>query len=143
IFWQSFDKAAKVAGHVVFAFGVTVAVVVAIVWAVRRLRRPEERRRLMLAVERLGNTRLGRPLYALWRPVWRLVLGPVSRAIAVQARFVWNRLTPGELGLELTSALAVAGAGTYVFVLLTSLVSADPEATGLDRHSFDAAHTLR
>jgi undecaprenyl-diphosphatase len=142
VFWQSFDKAAKVAGQAVFAFGVTVAVIVFVVWAVRRLRRPEERRRLMLLAERVERTPLGGALFALLRPVWRAVLGPASKAVALQARFLWNRLTPGELGLQLTSGLAVAGAGTYVFVLLTSVVSADPDATRLDRQSFDIAHSL-
>ena len=143
IFWQSFDRAAKVAGQAALAFAVTVAVVVVVVWAVRRLRRPEDRRRLMLLMERVEATPVGRGLFVLLRPVWRVALGPASKAVAVQARFIWNRLTPGQLGLELTSALAVAGAGTYVFVLLTSVVSADPEATRLDRQSFDAAHHLR
>ena len=32
------------------------------------------------------------------------------------ARFVWDRVTPGDLGLELTTLLAVAGVGAFVFV---------------------------
>jgi membrane protein DedA with SNARE-associated domain/membrane-associated phospholipid phosphatase len=142
VFWQSFDKAAKVAGQAVFAFGVTVFVVVAVVWTARRLRRPEERRRLALLAERAERTRIGRPLFAVLRPIWRVALAPVARTVAVQARFLWNRLTPGELGLELTTVLAVAGAGAYVFVLLTSVVSDDPGATRLDRRFFDLAGSL-
>jgi membrane protein DedA with SNARE-associated domain/membrane-associated phospholipid phosphatase len=142
VFWQSFDKVAKVAGQAVFAFGVTIAVIVGVVWLVRRLRRPEERRRLMRWLERVERTRAGRPLFAVLRPVWRVVLGPAGRAVATQARFIWNRLTPGELGLELTTSLAVAGAGVYAFVLFTSVVSADPTPTRLDRELFKVAHRL-
>ncbi|MFN2617462.1 MAG: bifunctional DedA family/phosphatase PAP2 family protein [Thermoleophilaceae bacterium] len=142
VFWQSFDKVAKVAGQAVFAFGVVVALAVGVVWTVRRLRRREERLRLRRWLERVERTRLGRPLSALLRPVWRVVLSPAGRAVAVQVRFIWGRLTPGDLGLELTTALAVAGAGTYVFVLLTSVVSADPTPTRLDRRLFDVADRL-
>ena len=142
IFWQSFDRAAKVAGQAVFAFGATVFVVVLVVWAGRRLRRPEERRRLARRLERVERTPLGRPLFRMLRPVWRVVLAPAARAVGFQARFLWNRLTPGELGLELTTTLAVAGAGAYVFVLLTSVLSADPTATRLDRRAFDLVDRL-
>ena len=31
-------------------------------------------------------------------------------------RFVWDRVTPGDLGLEFTTLLAVAGVGAFVFV---------------------------
>ena len=31
-------------------------------------------------------------------------------------RFLWERLTPGELGLELTTLLAVAAVGSYAFL---------------------------
>ena len=32
-------------------------------------------------------------------------------------RFLWRRVTPGELGLELTTALAVSAVGIFVYVL--------------------------
>ena len=39
IFWRSFDKVAHIAGQAMFGFGVTVAVIVGIVYAQKRLKR--------------------------------------------------------------------------------------------------------
>jgi hypothetical protein len=44
------------------------------------------------------------------------VLRPVARRSAGPARFVWDRVTPGDLGLELTTIAAVAAVGAYTFV---------------------------
>src|SRR5215212_8077787 len=63
IFWQSFDQVANVAGHAVFAFGVVAGVVTGVVVAYRRLRRPEERRRLAAWVDRQGQKPALRPLF--------------------------------------------------------------------------------
>jgi undecaprenyl-diphosphatase len=52
-------------------------------------------------------------------------------------------VTPGELGLELTTALAVAGVGLYVFVAYLVAVSADPGATLLDQRVLDMARDVR
>jgi undecaprenyl-diphosphatase len=49
------------------------------------------------------------------RPLVR-VLAPVLRTTRRPARFVWDRVTPGDLGLELTTLFAVAGVGAFVFV---------------------------
>jgi PAP2 superfamily len=40
----------------------------------------------------------------------------VVRRSARPARFVWDRVTPGDLGLELTTIAAVAAVGLYTFV---------------------------
>ena len=62
--------------------------------------------------------------------------GPLARPpgglAAPPARFLWQRLTPGELGLELTTALAFAGVGLYVFVLYTVVISGGRETTPAD-----------
>ena len=44
------------------------------------------------------------------------MLRPVARRSRRPARFVWDRVTPGDLGLELTTIAAVAAVGAYVFV---------------------------
>ena len=49
------------------------------------------------------------------RPLAR-VLRPVLRTTRRPARFVWDRVTPGDLGLEFTTLLAVASVGAFVFV---------------------------
>jgi undecaprenyl-diphosphatase len=67
------------------------------------------------------------------------VVGPVirsarrvARVVTPQLRFLWNRLTPGELGLELTTLLAISGVGFYVFVAYAMVLSSDPGATPAD-----------
>ncbi len=119
---RSLDRAAKIAGRGTFLFAVTVAVIVAVVAAVRYLRAPENRRRLVTAMER--------------RPVLRPVLA-LCRRLAPEARFVWNRITPGGLGLELTTLLAALSVGLYVLIAYTAVVSADPGPTGGDSSAFD------
>ena len=49
------------------------------------------------------------------RPLVR-VLAPLVRTTRRPARFVWDRVTPGDLGLEFTTLMAVAGVGAFVFV---------------------------
>ena len=116
LFWQSFDRVAKIAGQAAFAFGVTVAVIVAGVWAFRRLRRPEQRRRIVDWLER----------HTLTRPLV----------------FAARGLPPGGMGLELATALAVAGVGGYFFLLYTVMLSSDPGPTPFDTGSLDVARDL-
>ena len=142
IFWQSFDQVANVAGHAVFGFGVVVGVIVAVVVAYRRLRQPEERRKLAAWLDRQGQKPALRPLFAVARSLWRRVLLPIGKLIGPRVRFLWNRITPGELGLELTTSLAVAGVGAYFFVLYTVALSRDPGPTGFDSDVMDLVNRL-
>jgi membrane protein DedA with SNARE-associated domain/membrane-associated phospholipid phosphatase len=137
IFWRSFDRVAHIAGQAIFGFGVTVGVIVGIVVAYRRR---AEIRAWLLAHERHP---LLRPLFAVWRPLHRRVFAPVARVVAPQLRFLWQRLTPGGLGLELTTALAVGGVGLYVFVLYVVILSGDLSPTPLDRELLDLGDDLR
>ena len=107
VFWHSLDQVLEIAKQGALALGTTIAVVVGIVVAVRWLRVEGNRRRLdawLAEHERtpaLGQAiRLGRV---------------VGRRLARPARFLWDRLTPGELGLELTTLLAIAAVGSFVF----------------------------
>ena len=131
LFYRSFDRVAAVAGQATLAFGITVAVVVGGVQIYRRLRREEERRRLEAWARR----------QALLRPVIA-VLTPVGRALGPPLRFVRHRLSPGDLGLELTSALAVTGVGLYVFAVYTSIFADTGRLTPADRELLDAAGNL-
>jgi membrane-associated phospholipid phosphatase len=143
VFWQSFDQVASIAGHAVLGFGITAGVIVGVVVAYRRLRRPEERQKLAAWLDRQGQRPLPRPLFAVARPVWRRVLRPIGRVVGPQVRFLWGRITPGELGLQLTTALAVGGVGIYFFVLFTMVLSSDPGPTVLDAQWFDLMDKLR
>ena len=76
------------------------------------------------------------------RPVWRRVLKPAWRVIAPQLRFLWHRITPGELGIELTTTFAVASVGGFVFYALTDRLRIDPGLTPADREFQDLAAEL-
>jgi membrane protein DedA with SNARE-associated domain/membrane-associated phospholipid phosphatase len=137
IFWRSFDQVAHLAGQAVFGFGVTVGVIVGIVVAYRRR---AEIRAWFRTHERHPAVR---PLLAVGRPLHRRVLGPIARAVVPQLRFLWGRLTPGGLGLELTTALAVGAVGLYMFALYVVVLSGDLNATPLDRELLDLGDRTR
>jgi len=107
IFWRSLDKVLAIAKQGALALGATIVLVVAIVAAVRWLRVERNRRRLGAWLAAHERT-----------PVLGVAIRG-GRAAAVRlagpARFAWDRLTPGELGLELTTLLAVAAVGSFVF----------------------------
>jgi membrane protein DedA with SNARE-associated domain/membrane-associated phospholipid phosphatase len=137
IFWRSFDQVAHLAGQAVLGFGVTVGAIVGIVVAYRRR---AEIRAWILAHERHP---LVRPLLAAGRPLHRRVLAPVARVVLPELRFLWERLTPGGLGLELTTAVAAAAVGLYVFSLYAMVLSGDLNATPLDRELLDLGDSMR
>jgi undecaprenyl-diphosphatase len=136
IFWRSFDRIAHLAGQAIFGFGVTVAVIVGVVVAYKRRRAI---RAWLLAHQRHP---LLRPLFAIGRPINRHVVQPVVRLVAPELRFLWNRITPGELGLELTTTLAIGGVGLYVFVLYVVVLSSDPGLTPLDQELLDLTNEI-
>lgn len=125
---QSLDAAAHAAGQGTLLFGIAVGVIVGIVVAVRFLRQPENRRRLVEGMERRAALR---PLLAL------------ARRVAPPARFLWARLTPGTLGLQFTTLLAVLAVAVYLVTAYTVVISGDPGPTPGDRTAFDLADHLR
>jgi membrane protein DedA with SNARE-associated domain/membrane-associated phospholipid phosphatase len=130
VFWRNFSTLTSIAGKGALGLGIVVALVVAVVVAFRRLRRPAERERLAAFMRRLERRRAVRPLAfvlrALWRlvlrPLWRYLFAPVWRILWPFLRFLGHRLTPGELGIEFTTLVAIAAVSAYVFVLYTHLV---------------------
>jgi membrane protein DedA with SNARE-associated domain/membrane-associated phospholipid phosphatase len=108
IFWQSFSQLVDYAKKGALALGAVIVLIVAIVWAVRWLRDPENRQRARQWLERQGE----RPAL---RPIAR-VLRPILRSSRRPARFVWDRVTPGDLGLELTTLLAIASVGSFLWI---------------------------
>ena len=132
VFWRSFDRVAHIAGQAVFGFGLTVAVIVGIVTAYRRR---AEIRAWLKAHERHP---LVRPLFVIGRPVYRLLVRPVVVVLAPEVRFLVDRLS-----IKLVTAMAVAGAGIYVFVLYVTVVYGSTALTPLDRELFDVGRHLR
>ncbi len=142
IFWQSFERVAGVAGRATVVFGIIVGLIVGVVYAYRRLRREEERRRLGAWLERQGRRPLLRPVAAVVRPIWRRVLKPAWRFLGPQLRFIWGRITPGDLGIELTTTIAIASVGGFVFGAYADELSARPGLTPADKEIADLAMDL-
>jgi membrane protein DedA with SNARE-associated domain/membrane-associated phospholipid phosphatase len=136
IFWRSFDQVAHIAGQAIFGFGVTVAVIVGVVFAYRRRTAIRE---WMLAHERHPALR---PLFAIGRPVYAHLVAPVWNAVMPEVRFLWNRVTPGDLGLELTTAMAVSGVGLFVFVIYLVELGGSLNPTPFDTELLDLADRL-
>lgn len=136
-FWQSFTQLQQYAGLGALAFGLTLVVFVGGYQAIKRLRKPAERRRLAAWLERQGERPLLRPVAAvvralgrLLRPVWRYALAPLWRLIAPPLRFLIDRVTPGGLGIELTTLLAIAVVSIYTIVLQVNLIEAGSMPAG-------------
>jgi membrane protein DedA with SNARE-associated domain/membrane-associated phospholipid phosphatase len=108
IFWQSFSQLVDYAKKGALALGAVIVLVVAIVWLVRWVRDADNRARMRAWLERQAERPALRPLARVVRPVLRTTRKP--------ARFVWDRVTPGDLGLEFTTLLSVASVGAFVFV---------------------------
>ncbi len=125
---QSLDEVTHIVGQGLVWFGIFVGVVVGAIALFRHLREPENRGRL-----------------AAWtneRPALRPALA-LARRLRPQAIFLWRRLTPGPLGLELTTLLAVLAVGLFVFVSYWSIVGADPAPTAADTSALELADDLR
>lgn len=125
---QSLDQVASLVGRGLIWFGVFVGLVVAVVVGIRFMREPGNRERLAAQMER--------------RPVLRPALA-LGRRIAPEARFLWQRLTPGGLGLEFTTVMAVLSVSLFVLVAYWSIVSGDPGPTAGDRTAFDLSNDIR
>lgn len=121
---QSIEQIANVAGQGVLLFGITVGVVVAIVAAVRFTREPANRAK---AVTWMDRRPLLRPLVAL------------GRRVKPQATFLWRRVTPGGLGLELTALLAALSVAVFVLVAYTQTIDANLGPTTGDQSAYDLA----
>ena len=129
IFSRSIDSAAEYAGRGAFILGTLIVVTVAAVVAFRFLRVAENRRQ---AVEWMEQRRL-----TAWLP-------PLGRRLQPQARFVWNRLTPGgSFGLEFTSTLAALAVGLFVLIAYTVIVGGDPGPTPGDVTAQDVVDSIR
>lgn len=125
---ENLHLAEEIAGRGIFVFGAVVAVVVGSIVAVRYLRVRENR---VALAARLERHRAGR---------WLVGTG---RRVQPQARFVWRRLTPGGLGLEFTSAMAVLAVAGFTLFAYGSIVVDDPGPTLGDRTAFGIADDLR
>jgi undecaprenyl-diphosphatase len=142
VFWQSFSQLTHYVSRGLLAFGTVVALGVALYFLVRLRRDPELRARVADWLREHEDNPLVRRLIPLARPGWRRVLRPAAGGVDATARFGWHRLTPGHLGLELTTLVALAAVGAFTFGLLARLIMASAEPD-VDRFAFDLADRVR
>ena len=125
---KNIDAVLSNSEHALFAFAVIVALIVGGIVAYRWMRVPENRARLAAEMEK--------------RPVLRTLLA-LGRRLSPQARFLLNRLTPGGLGLEFTTALAALAVGSYVAVAYALVVDETPGPTTGDTTVADFVANIR
>jgi undecaprenyl-diphosphatase len=127
VFYQSIDKVTEYAGTGALAFGTIVSVVVAGV-VLHRITTDAAYRAKARAwiVARPG----GATFLRVTGPVWERLAGPI--------RFFFARITPGELGLELTTLLALVIVGGFS---LAYFGNADVEM--LDQRAFEVIDTVQ
>ena len=125
---KNLDAVLDGSSRAIFAFAVFVGLVVGTIALVRYLRVEANRRRVARWMEA--------------RPVFRNVLA-AGRRLSPQARFVAGRLTPGDLGLELTTSLAVLAVGSFVLIGYGLEVVDDPGPTAGDSTAADVVGDLR
>jgi undecaprenyl-diphosphatase len=134
IFWQSFDRVLHYAEQGTLALGATIVVVAGAIWLYRRFRHQEHRDAAMAWLDKQLDRPALRPLARILRPIGRWARGPL--------KFFWNRITPGELGLELTTLLAIAAVGSFAFAA-NAITLHDKDLITGDSTAFTWADKLR
>ncbi len=84
-----------------------------------------------------------RPLFAIGAPVHRHVVRPLVTLVRPYVSFTRDRLTPGELGLELTTLLAIGGVGLFFFVVYLTELDRTLAPTPFDNEILELAADLR
>jgi membrane protein DedA with SNARE-associated domain/membrane-associated phospholipid phosphatase len=141
LFWRSIDKLTTYVSRGLFAFGTLVVVIAAIVGLIRLRRDAEARAKVAAWLDERSDQKGWKPVVKLAGPAWRFLGRPAAKAADVTARFSADRLTPGNLGLELTTMLALLAVGTFSFVLLGDIVLQAGEPR-IDRWAEDVADRL-
>ena len=141
VFWHSFDQLTTYVSRGLFAFGTVVALVAGIVVLVQLRRDAGKRAKVRAWLDERKDKPGWRPIVRLARPAWRVVGRPAAWAADVGTRFGLDRLTPGGLGLELTTLLALFTVGTFSFFFIGGIVS-QPGLPRIDELAADLADQL-
>ena len=142
VFWRSIDQLTTYVSRGLFALGTLVALIAGIVTLIHLRRSSEARAKVRDWIDERDDRPGWRILAKVGRPVWHLILRPVAAVADFTARFSLDRLTPGNLGLELTTFLAFALAGGFAFFLLGDVVLLQGEPR-IDQWAEDVARRLR
>ena len=138
VFWRSIHELTTYVSRGLFAFGTLVVVIAAAVGLVHLRRSAEARERVGAWLDEREDKPGWRIVVKLARPAWRFV----GRPAAAVADFTFERFTPGNLGLELTTLLALAAVGGFTVVLVGDVVLA-PGTPRIDCWVFDIADRLQ
>ena len=130
VFWRSFDRLTAWVSRGLFAFALVVALIAGIVFLIRVQRDPALRERTVRWIAAQLEKPLLRPFAPALRAAWHRVVRPAADVAEAPARFVWNRLTPGDFGLELTTLLAAGAVGSFAFFLYADLIDERDAAAG-------------
>jgi undecaprenyl-diphosphatase len=141
VFWMSFNQLTQWVSRGLAALTVLLALVGACWFGIRLAREPELRARTGRWLGRQLERPALRPLAPYLRAASRRAGLPLARAAARPARFVSDRLTPGELGLELTTLLALTAVGALTAGVLADEL-AEHGSLPLDRGALDVAEGL-
>jgi membrane protein DedA with SNARE-associated domain/membrane-associated phospholipid phosphatase len=141
VFWHSFGQLTTYVSRGLFAFATVVAVVTALVVLVQLQRDPAKRASVRAWLDARSDNRFWAWVGRAAGPTWRLLGRPAAMGAELAARFGSGRLTPGRLGLELTTLLAFAAVGAYVFFFVGHIVS-QPGLPGIDSATADLAVSL-
>jgi undecaprenyl-diphosphatase len=125
---KNIDAVLSNSEHALLAFAVIVAMIVGGIVAYRWLSVAENRARAAAEMEK--------------RPVLRNLLA-LGRRLSPQARFLLNRLTPGGLGLEFTTALAAVAVGSYILIAYALVLGDSPGPTTGDSTAADFVERIR
>jgi membrane protein DedA with SNARE-associated domain/membrane-associated phospholipid phosphatase len=142
LFWRSIDKLTTYVSRGLFAFGTLVVVIAGIVALIHLRRSPEARAKVRDWIDARDDRPGWSILARIARPVWHFILRPAAALADFSARFTQARVTPGNLGLELTTLLALAAVGSFSFFLLGDIVLNAGEPR-IDRWAADVADRLR
>ena len=150
-FWQSFGQVVAVAGASTLIFGVVVFAVIGAIIMKKVLRDPVKRLKCKTILEWIASKPPMKQLIMICQPairyvfvpIYSLLLKPAWIIVKAQARFLFDRITPGGLGLEFTTLLAVAAVGIYVVALYMSLLSTELGPTTGDTTAADIVAGIR
>jgi membrane protein DedA with SNARE-associated domain len=141
VFWHSFDRLTTYVSRGLFAFATVIVIVAALVGLVQLRRDPEKRRKVREWLDERSDRPGWRLLAKIARPAWRLLGRPASTGVDLAARFGMDRFTPGRLGLELTTLLALWVVGVYAFFFVGDIAS-QPGVPRIDELAADLAQEM-
>jgi undecaprenyl-diphosphatase len=146
VFSNNLEAVIQWAERGVLIFGWFVGTIVLIVYLVRRFRKPEERAKLEKWLDEMerDHPSLAIALRPIRRAFDRIVF-PVARFFGPQLRFAWERFTPGGLGLEFTTVMAVliTAAYTLYFFTIAALDWPTTFTTRINDAAFRIADSIR